>query len=174
MKSDQLKLALVIIGAMRIMADFRKKAFAAHLLKGVLLQEDFSQRGSSVIEKQSKLLADRGDSPRPPLVEILLVMKSVKASVSALEAQCEASTDKSEKKHITSECNRVRALSRNLNLLIIDIFKELDVVLEKIVSPPKAQDGADTSQPKKITISEAAMNSLSQLLTLGEIDKKQL
>jgi hypothetical protein len=51
----------------------------------------------------------------------------------------------------------MRALSKNLNLLIFDSFKELDKVIDKVIKMNKKDE--------KIVLSKQAINALTSLLT---------
>ena len=72
----------------------------------------------------------------------------MKNNLSEIEAQLaekvagasqESSTSTSaERKALVKEANKIRALLRNLNLLILDIFKEFDQVVTKILGPSSA------------------------------------
>ena len=56
-RSASLKLALMLIGTMRLVS----KPFRVHLLKGLLLQDEyFRSKGASVIEKQAMLAKKQG------------------------------------------------------------------------------------------------------------------
>jgi len=53
-----------------------------------------------------------------------------------MEAELKAKTEASEadKKEVQREIWQLKALLRNLNLLILDIFKEFDQVIEKMLA----------------------------------------
>lgn len=101
--------------------------------------------------------------------------EKVKKNVLELEAkQKELSADKSqEDSDLVKELNQAKALLRNLNLLILDIFKEFDQVIEKFFASESAKVNKDATH-KKLTISREAIVSLTQVLSQQEIDKKQL
>lgn len=74
-RSASLKLALMLIGTMRVIS----KGFRIDLLKGLLLQEDyFATKGSNVIQLQADLNAKANKALQPPLVVILRANDSVK------------------------------------------------------------------------------------------------
>lgn len=81
-----------------------------------------------MIQKQADLNAKQGSQLQPPLVVILRATDSVKQNLTSLEAQLEAIAPekKEERKEALKEVQQARALLRNLNLLILDIFKEFD------------------------------------------------
>lgn len=111
----------------------------------MLLQEEYFQaKGASRIQKQDEVNTKLGKELCPPLVEILKATSIVKGNLTSLEAeltQLESDTEINveERKELTKEINKVKALLRNLNLLILDIFKEFDQVIEKIQAQQKAQ-----------------------------------
>lgn len=124
-RSASLKLALMLIGTMRVIS----KGFRVDLLKGLLLQEDyFTAKGSQMIQKQTDLNTKLGKQLQPPLVIILGATDSVKQNLTELEALHEAIPveSKQERKEALKEVQQARALLRNLNLLVLDIFKEFD------------------------------------------------
>ena len=51
-------------------------------------------------------------------------LTSLEAELTQLESDTEINVE--ERKELTKEINKVKALLRNLNLLILDIFKEFD------------------------------------------------
>ena len=53
-----------------------------------------------------------------------------------------------------------------MNLLIVDIFKEFDQVVEKVLKSSKKQ--------KEFSISKDAVVSLTSLLNISDVDKKLL
>ena len=59
----------------------------------------------------------------------------------------------------------MRALLRNLNLLILDIFKEFDQVVAKILATNNSSKD-EVKVATKLTISREALLSLTQLLSL--------
>ena len=92
-RSASLKLALMLIGTMRVVS----KSFRVHLLKGLLLQEEyFEAKGASVIQKQSEFNAAHGKQLQPPLIVILQATDTVKRNLTELEAQLEQSSPDSE------------------------------------------------------------------------------
>lgn len=100
----------------------------------MLLQDDYFQaKGSSVIQKQTQVNSKQGKALQPPLVEILRATETIKDNLVSLEAQLKTSENTS-KQDLQREIQSLKALLRNLNLLIIDIFKEFDQVIEKILS----------------------------------------
>lgn len=112
----------MLIGTMRVVS----KQFRVHLLKGMLLQEDYFQsKASSVIQKQSQVNGKQGKALQPPLVEILRATETVKHNLTSLENQFKTA-ENANKQDLQKEIQSLKALLRNLNLLIIDIFKEFD------------------------------------------------
>ena len=100
----------------------------------MLLQDDYFQaKGSSVIQKQTQVNSKQGKALQPQLVEILRATETIKHNLVSLEAQLKTSENTS-KQDLQREIQSLKALLRNLNLLIIDIFKEFDQVIEKILS----------------------------------------
>ena len=92
-RSASLKLALMLIGTMRVVS----KSFRVHLLKGLLLQEEyFEAKGASVIQKQSDFNSAHGKQLQPPLIVILQATDTVKRNLTELEAQLEQSATDSE------------------------------------------------------------------------------
>ena len=69
---------------------------------------------------------------------ILRATDTVKRNLTSVEARLAelAGTPetKQERKDLQKEAGQVKALLRNLNLLILDIFKEFDTVIEKIIA----------------------------------------
>lgn len=54
---------------------------------------------------------------------------------------------------------QTKALYRNLNLLIVDVFKEFDQIIEKVLTTSKKQ--------KNFNVSPDAIVSLTKLLNLS-------
>ena len=69
---------------------------------------------------------------------ILRATDTVKRNLTSVEAKLAELADtpetKQERKDLQKEAVQVKALLRNLNLLILDIFKEFDTVIEKIIA----------------------------------------
>ena len=69
---------------------------------------------------------------------ILRATDTVKRNLTSVEARLAELADtpetKQERKELQKEAGQVKALLRNLNLLILDIFKEFDTVIEKIIA----------------------------------------
>ena len=111
----------------------------------------------------------------PPLVIILRATETVKCNLSEIEAQLsekvagasqESNTSTAaERKALLKESHKVRALLRNLNLLILDIFKEFDQVVAKILATNNSSKD-EVKVATKLTISREALLSLTQLLSL--------
>lgn len=155
-RSASLKLALMLIGTMRLVSPLIR----VHFLKGLLQQEDFFKtKGSTVIQKQSEHNAKMGKELQPPLVVILRATETVKCNLleqekQLAEAVASGSADTQARKDLLKEVQKVRALLRNLNLLILDVFKDFDSVIEKTLSAQdKAAKDNKASQEKQLTIS---------------------
>ena len=67
---------------------------------------------------------------QPPLVEIICIADKIKDYIGAIESDMENEPDEEVKVQLKVEHAQAKALVRNLNLLIVDIFKEFDQVLE--------------------------------------------
>lgn len=65
-------------------------------------------------------------SLQPPLVEILKSTETVRSNMRDLEQRLNTCIEEEAKKELKKELGQTKALLRNLNLLIIDIFKEFD------------------------------------------------
>ena len=70
---------------------------------------------------------------QPPLVEIMSVSDKIKEYISELEVEILMETDEERKEQLKTEQIQSKALHRNLNLLIVDVFKEFDQVVEKVL-----------------------------------------
>lgn len=82
-------------------------------------------------------------------------------------------------KDLEREIWQLKALLRNLNLLVLDVFKEIDTVIEKMMVQPASQKdsqqaASEASPARGIKMSPEALSSLTQLLSFEEIEKKQL
>jgi len=74
---------------------------------------------------------------QPPLVVILRATDSVKKNLEHLEKrlnEMQPSDSLQDRKELQREISQTKALLRNLNMLILDIFKEFDQVIEKIMA----------------------------------------
>jgi len=85
--------------------------------------------------------------------------EKVKKNVLELEAKQKAEKSQ-EDPDLVKELNQAKALLRNLNLLILDIFKEFDQVIEKFFASESAKVNKDATH-KKLTISREAIVSLT-------------
>ena len=135
-RSDSIRLQLLLIGATRLIAgdDAKNKTFVVHLLKGMLFKDDyFKKKGSTVIKKQSDITEESKQEMQPPLVEIMSVSDKIKEYISELEVEILMETDEERKEQLKTEQIQSKALHRNLNLLIVDVFKEFDQVVEKVL-----------------------------------------
>ena len=168
-RADSIKLQLLLIGAIRLIAadDQRNnKTFIVHLLKGMLFKDDyFKRKGSTMMKKQTDLLESEKEI-QPPLVEIMSVTDRIKEYMHDLDASILLETNEEVKESLKKEHIQTTALHRNLNLLIVDIFKEFDQVVEKVLQTSKKQ--------KDFSVSQDAVISLTSLLNLAEVDKKLL
>ena len=132
----------MLIGTMRLLS----KAFRVHLLKGLLDTEHyFKQKGNTILQKQSQVYQGLKSEVEPPLVVILRATDIVKKNLSDLNTQLkdtearspeEEKVNSDRKKELQREIWQLKALLRNLNLLILDVFKEFDQVIEKMLAPP--------------------------------------
>lgn len=92
-RSASLKLALMLIGTMRLVS----KSFRVNLLKGLLLEADYFQsKGSSVIDKQSQL----NSTIEPPLIVIMKATDQVKKNLKDLEAKRQDLTNETSKESL--------------------------------------------------------------------------
>ena len=101
---------------------------------------------------------------QPPLVEIICIADKTKDYISSIELDMEIEPDEEAKAQLRAEHAQAKALVRNLNLLIVDVFKEFDQVLEKVMKASKKQTD--------FSISKDAVVSLTSLLSLSDADKK--
>ena len=132
----------------------------------MLFKDDyFKRKGSTMMKKQTDLLESEKEI-QPPLVEIMSVTDRIKEYMHDLDASILLETNEEVKESLKKEHIQTMALHRNLNLLIVDIFKEFDQVVEKVLQTSKKQ--------KDFSVSQDAVISLTSLLNLAEVDKKLL
>ena len=89
---------------------------------------------------------------QPPLVEIMTISDKIKEYISGLDAQILVEADEGTKEQLKKEHTQAKALLRNLNLLIVDIFKEFDQVVEKVLQTNKKQKDFAVSHDAVISL----------------------
>ena len=94
----------------------------------------------------------------PPLVEFLTISDKIKDHMNNIEVSIMMEQDEETKDSLRREQNQAKALHRNLNLLIVDVFKEFDQIIERVLTTTKKQ--------KNFSVSPEAIISLTKLLNL--------
>lgn len=112
-----------------------------------------------MLKKQADMQSLSKEELKPPLVEFLMISDKIKDQMNSLEVSVMLEQEEETKEILRKELVQAKALHRNLNLLIVDIFKEFDQIIEKVLTTSKKQIN--------FNVSPDAIISLTKLLNLS-------